>query len=238
MLSWQRISVTYLIVTGIAVLAAIAQEKQPAAAKPPMEAWWDDLEKSDPDASRALLKFAAQPKAAIPFFQAHLKPLTLDAEHLTDLLKLLASEDEAVWKPAFAELEYFDPRLAADLETLMDGVLVSPVRQRMVEVLSGRDAGSLAGKDVQLRKFGDGDYNFFADNGSWWAEPRIERLRSDMGWGNPKKKWTRALRAIVLLDHFGTPEAVALLKDLTTGHPDAEPTVLAKAALKGHSEQR
>ena len=49
--------------------------------------------------------------------------------------------------------------------------------------------------------------------------------------GNPKKKWTRAVRAIVLLEHIGTPDAVAVLKELATGHADAQPTKAAKEAV-------
>jgi hypothetical protein len=49
---------------------------------------------------------------------------------------------------------------------------------------------------------------------------------------NTKKKWTRAVRAIVLLEHIGTPDATAIIKDMATGHPDAYPSKVAKEALK------
>jgi hypothetical protein len=49
---------------------------------------------------------------------------------------------------------------------------------------------------------------------------------------NREKKWTRAVRAIVLLEHIGTPDATAILKDMATGHPDAYPSKVAKEALK------
>ena len=39
------------------------------------------------------------------------------------------------------------------------------------------------------------------------------------------------MRTIVLLEHFGTPEAVAILEDMATGHPDAQPTKVARDAL-------
>jgi hypothetical protein len=83
---------------------------------------------------------------------------------------------------------------------------------------------------VTLRKTGDDSYNFSSGNGSWWAEHKIERLKNQ-GWGNPKKKWTRALRAISLLEFFGTPEAIAILEDMATGHRDAHPTIVAKESL-------
>ena len=31
---------------------------------------------------------------------------------------------------------------------------------------------------MELRKFGDGDYNFFDGRGSWWAEPKVSRIDS------------------------------------------------------------
>ena len=104
-------------------------------------------------------------------------------------------------------------------------------RTRLVEVLSGRPADSLLGKTVNIRPLGNGDgFNFFSGNGSWWAEHKVERLKSS-GSGNPKKKWTRAVRAIILLEHIGSPDAIAILKDMSTGHPDAEPTKAAQEAL-------
>jgi hypothetical protein len=44
--------------------------------------------------------------------------------------------------------------------------------------------------------------------------------------------WVRAIRAIALLEQVGTPGAVAILKDMATGHPDASPTKAAKVALQ------
>ena len=82
-----------------------------------------------------------------------------------------------------------------------------------------------------LRKFAGG-FNFFAPNeGSWWAESRVDRINPLQPWLTHKKKWTRAVRAIVLLEHFGTPDAVAILKEMATGHPEAQPTRVARDAL-------
>ena len=40
------------------------------------------------------------------------------------------------------------------------------------------------------------------------------------------------MRAIVFLEHVRTPEAIAILKDLSTGNADAQPTQAAIDALK------
>ncbi len=134
----------------------------------------------------------------LAFLKKQMQPLQIDQQRVRSLLVSLGNENEATWKAAFEELEYFDPRLAIDLETLMKEVTEAPGRQRMVEVLSGREPDSLAGKTIGLRALGKGDgFNFFAE-GSWWAEHKVSRINSP--WNNMKKKWTRSVRAIVLLE--------------------------------------
>lgn len=217
---------------GFVSFFASASEKEPVktvagAADKPFETWWDNLEKEESVASRALLKLSARPQEAVAFLKKKMKPLTIDNDAVFALLDKLASDDDAVWKPAFEELEYFDPRLAVALEALMLDVTEAPARQRMVEVLSGHKAGALQG-DVKLRNTGEESFNFFSGNSSWWAEHKVSRLNT---WGNMKKKWTRAVRAIILLEHIGSPEAVAILKEMSTGHPEAQPTKTAVEAL-------
>lgn len=195
-----------------------------------MEAWWADLEKEETDATRALLNLADRSEETVRFLKGKMRPLKISAAEVRALLLKLGNQNEKVWKPAFEELEYFDPRLAIDLETLMDRYKEAPARQRMVEVLSGREAGWLGDQEVKLSSSRDGTFNFTSPKFSWWAEHKIEYI--NRGWRGPKKKWTRALRAIVLLEHIGTADAVAILKDMATGHPDAQPTKVARDALK------
>lgn len=216
-----------LIALGLAtaLLAQPPDEKR-------MEAWWADLEKGESEATRAVLNLSARPAETVAFLRKKMKPLRLTSGQAKALLLKLGNGEESVWRPAFEELEYLDPRLAIDLQTLMDRYKEPPGRQRLVEVLSGREPGSLKGKDVQLRKFGGpDDFNFTADNGSWWAENRVDRIGT-YAWDPSKKNWTRAVRAIVLLEYIGSPGAVDILKDMAAGHPEAYPTRVAKDALK------
>ena len=111
------------------------------------------------------------------FLKERMKPLVLDSVKLKAYLLRLGSPNEALWKKAFEDPEYYDPRLAMDLEKLMEKVAETPARQRLVEVLSCRDPGSLKEAKVELRKHGD-FYNFFADRGSWWAEHKVSRINS------------------------------------------------------------
>jgi len=231
-----------LVAVIIALLAAKHLNPTACAAAPgaqkalepeQIEACWTDLEKGEADAARALLKLADRPAEAVGFLREKMKPLKIDAERVQSLLVNLGSDKEETWKAAYEELEYFDPRLAIDLETLMSDVTTAPARQRMVEILSQRPVGSLEGKDVIIRRLGSGNegFNFFDGRGSWWAEHRVERINAGVG-GNLKKKWTRAVRAIILLEHLGTPDAIAILRDMSAGHPDAQPTRLANDALE------
>jgi len=208
----------------------------PKATETQLESWWADLEKADFEASRALLKFSAQPQEAAAFLKRKLLPLKIDAARAKALIADLGNQKEEVWKNAFEQLDYFDPRLAIDLETLMKDVTDTPNRQRMVEILSGRPAGSLGAKQIQLRSIDEEGYNFMADGGSWWAEHRVARINSHY-WASPKKKWTRAVRAIALLEHINSPEAVAILKEMATGHAEAQPTLAAVEAVKRLTEK-
>jgi hypothetical protein len=100
----------------------------------------------------------------------------------------------------------------------------------MVELCSQREADSLAGKAVQIRPVGNDGFNFSAENGSWWAEHRIDRIGM-YGW-NSKRSWIRAARAVAILEQIGSADAVKVLKQMAVGHRDAFPTKAARASLK------
>jgi hypothetical protein len=192
-----------------------------------MQSCWDDLLKGDPEASRALLKMSASPTKAVEFLKSRVKPLKVDAEQVNKWIKDLESDDEDVWKPAWEKLDYFDPRLAIPLQTLMADVSNLNSRSRLVELMSGRPQGAFAGKAVKYREFADGA-NFSVDDGSFWAEKDVSRI----GLIEPKPLWARLTRAVVLLEHIGSPEAIAILKDMATGNPEAGPTNVAATALE------
>ena len=235
LMTFRTNTVVVIIVALVAVLSAVASaapaNQDPAATRKLLESYWADLKKSEPEASRALLGLASRPSDTVPFLKEKMKPLTLDAARARALLADLGSDKEEVAKTAFAELQYFDPRLAIDLETLMREVTQNPARQRMVEALSGWSFGSLQGKEIDLRRAGPDGFNFFVYGlGTTWAEHKVERLIVNSG--NHNSKWTRAIRAIELLRYVGSPDAVAILKGMASGHPEAQPTNVAKEALK------
>jgi hypothetical protein len=193
-----------------------------------MQSWWNDLEKSDPEASRALLKMSKKPDETVAFLKENLPALKIEPDEARQLLKDLESDDETVWKPSYEKLRYLDPRLAIELPVLMVEITNPVARPRMVEILSDRDQGSLSGKELQYQTFAGGQ-NFSDGRSSWWAEKDLAKLCDRY---NEKAAWTRASRAIVLLEHIGTPAAVDVLKNLATGNPDAKPTKVAIEALE------
>jgi hypothetical protein len=196
-----------------------------------MQSWWDDLEKADPEASRALLKMSGKPAESVAFLKERLFPLKLEADEANKLIGDLESDDETVWKPSYEKLRYFDPRLALELPVMMAEVSNETARSRLVEILADREPGEYAGKQIKYSTFAGGQ-NFVIGNGSIWAEKDVSRIG---GKYVPKASWTRAIRAIVLLEHIGTPDAIAIIKDLSTGNVDAQPTKEANTALENLS---
>lgn len=195
-----------------------------------LEALWSDLYGDDPAAATAVIKLYKNADASVPFLKEKLQPLDLDADECRQLLNELGSNDEKLWQAAWEKLDYLDPRLAIDLETLMKEVTEVPARTRMVELCSQRQADSLAGKNVSIRPVGDEGFNFFDGRGSWWAEHKVERICGPSFW-NTKKAWTRAIRAVAVLEQINTPDAVKVLNQLAKGHPDAQPTKAAQESL-------
>ena len=229
----RRAALVGLLATGLARPGRAAPVPAVAAAQE-LESLWANLAGDELAASRALLKLSARPKETAAFIAQKLPPLKIDEKRVRALLTDLGSEKEETWKAATEELEYFDPRLAIDLVTLMDTVTDRVPRARLVALLSGdRPAEKLLKEDLPITlsrhggKNGEEEFFNFRQVGSWWAEYRIERINIGT-WGNKRKYWTRAVRAVALLEHIGSPTAAAVLRDLATGHPDAQPTKVAK----------
>jgi hypothetical protein len=214
-------------------LAAPVPANDAAALKKELDAAWADLIKDDKSITRGLLKFAARPKEATAYFREKLKPLKIDEKEVKKLIADLASDDEKIWKPAFETFQYFDPRLAMTLQASFDESQPGLVRGRLVMVLGDNPVETLKhynANAIQLRSTGDDSFNFFDGTMSWWAEYQVKRLAIGIGNTN-KKHWSRATRAIILLEHFATDEAIAVVQAMTTGHAEAQPTITAKESL-------
>jgi hypothetical protein len=198
-----------------------------------MEDLWADLEKQEPWSTRAILDFYDKPASTVAFFKDHLKPLKLDQKEMEDAFTALASDEEKVWKPAYEKLNYFDPRLNMDIEALLSEVTEPLARTRLAAILTGCQPDQWKGYDVSLVKNGNWGY-LSMRNGNSQSNYGIQEKVSELDGSKPQ--WQRTDRALVLLQHIGTPGAIAILKDLATGNPSAQPTKIAKAALQSLGE--
>ncbi len=222
-------SLVFLLLLCTTVL--VAQEED-TEKKSEIEQAWENLLLGEPVSTDAILFFASRPEEGTEFLKGKLKQLRLSKELFEELLEQLASEDEKVAEEAYDEFRYLDPRIHLELTELMEFVDDHPAKTRIVEVLSGHGFDSMAGKEVSLRSF-DGDegnknYNFVCGGTSFWAEADLSRYnQADNSWLS-KPDWTRAMRAIKLLEHYDTPASKKLIAKMAMGHIDCAPTKLAR----------
>ena len=205
------------------------------AAEDPMLASWDQLAEFEPFCTKALLDFSAKPDQTVAFLKERLKPLKLEQAELEEMVKALGSDDEKVWKPVVERMQYFDPRLAMEVEPMLELADNITAKRRLIEILCDLKEGTIKDASFTIRRVNN-QYLYFqmqAANGvfrSYSATPKVSQLDTPTGTGR-KKQWLRADRAVVLLQHIATPDAIAILKDMATGNPDAQPTKIARAAV-------
>ena len=132
---------------------ATSANRQVASLQNPLESWWADLEKGEVGRLARLARSRRRPEGGNPVSQGQDEAAHDQFRQVKALLLKLNSADEHLWKSAFEELEYFDPRLAIELPELMERVTDSPARQRMVEVSerAGRPALS-KGDWIEIRR--------------------------------------------------------------------------------------
>ncbi len=209
----------------------------------PGEAAWADLLRDEPFASRAVLDLAGAPKTTVHLLQKKLKPLKADKAVVKKWIGDLGSEKDDVRKSAFAQLSHFDPRLVFDPAEAFAEARTPVAKQLLLAILADsvdpERFPTIGGISfIEMRKtVKDGRAGTFAyalvvsDGGR-------RELRTLQTFAVPegvqliqRPTWTRTARAVVVLEHIGAPEALALLKELATGHPDALPTRTAKQAV-------
>ena len=193
----------------------------------PLDAAWNDLAEREPKASIAILKLASDPDAFVAFAKDKFPPVMLTKGDLAAQLVALGNNDDAAWHGAFSHLSYFDPRVAIDLTTLFEETTDRIVRSRLAALLTGHDPADLAGDEIELSNDNFRAIRVGRSKRSWWAEPDVKQL-NEADWVRGKPSWTRVVRGMVLLEHIGTPAARAIVDAMATGHPDAQPTRVAR----------
>jgi hypothetical protein len=193
-----------------------------------LNALWEDLLSADElIAGRAMLQFAARQDDAVAYLKGKLRPLKLSKERAKELLADLGGQDEEAARAAFEEFTYFDPRLAFGDEELRDAFLDRPASRRLGAVLC----------DLPIDSLSVGTWHWYSPDNKVYRFTRWEPTRhwdvaiavEGIGTSGRKSSWVRAVRAVAVLEHIGTRDALAILQDMATGHPDAAPT---KAAIR------
>lgn len=200
------------------------------------------LGQSGPAGTQATLAFAVQPANTVAYLKQRLRPLRLTEEEAKGLIAKLFSEKDDEYKAAKKVLTDLDPRLAMPVMAVWALAETEEQKLRLVEVLWGSRDGDLALCTLDMRLPQDEDYpaqlmvkgkpgvpaNAFKNGRIPSYGGAVAR---DMAQLKSCGYWSSHASAIAVLEHIGTPEAVKVIEDMATGHPDATPTIVAKEAL-------
>jgi hypothetical protein len=221
----------------VALLAQGARADSPGKDKKPdqrLEQLWADLASSDEGKSaRALLALAANPRQSVPLLRERLRPVKVDARRVARLLEQLDSDSFQERESAHQELEYLGKYVKADLEKAVAGKASPEVKkraQRLLKTIEEEDprppaAPALRGGAVSITN-ANGKLEITINGKKLDLTPRVIVKRG------PLPSWQRAVRAVAVLEHIGTPEARQVLERLAGGESDAPPTRAAAEALK------
>jgi len=235
----------------VATAAPVPKESLEVKSKKLEELWGLLSAQDEAVSSRALLEMSARPKADVVVFLAgKLKPLKLAEEHAKKLLADLGHEKEEVAKAAFDELSYFDPRLVLTVDSVLKELPAGRHRQRVAALLLGGDLDSYVDCKVEYHSSADmaarnggkkfpGNFMVEDSNpqrvgaiGVRNYSTAVAETPAELSEWQRHKNWRRVTRAVMILEHLGTPEAMKVLEAMATGHPDAGPTLAAKDAMK------
>ena len=205
---------------------------------------FDDLDDCDADKAVKAAVGLATSKGTVAFLKKQIKPVELDDKALDGWVADLTGGDEEKQKSAAKALEPLSTYklVMARLVSAMKGTTDQDVRRRVaVIIFSTWDESYTTAIGPNTR------IEFTKRNPPLSRGVNLGSLVNGGGLGlidipdedtskalivRPGKAVRQRTRAVVILERIGTPDAVAVLKDLATGHADAEPTVEAKAALE------
>jgi RNA polymerase sigma factor (sigma-70 family) len=208
-----------------------------AAGAQRLEALWSDLASTDEArASRALLGFAATPRETTAFFKDRLKPLKASPDHIKKLIADLDHEQFNRRESASRELEYLGQLARPHLEKHLEGAVSLETKTRIRKLLDEQSAararGAMPPPILQGQSVSVGNINGVIQITIDGKPLDLASLARPLPPPRPNTHWLRAVRAVTVLELFGTPEARSVLEALAGGEPEAPPTREARTALE------
>jgi RNA polymerase sigma factor (sigma-70 family) len=202
-----------------------------------LEVLWADLaDYKEPKAVKAAIALAAAPKETTEFLKTRLKPVPakVDADAVKAWVADLESDTPSTRDRAAAELRHVAPLIEKQLAEAHQNAKSEAARALL------DDLWFVARGDLVIDTDAGGTKRItrvvvdVLPAGAPPGTPVRETLA--MGPGvlhglSPVPSWRQTVRAVGMLESFGTPEAVEILKSLAGGHPGVAPTIAAKEAL-------
>ena len=186
-------------------------------------------------------KMLVDSDTTLAFLRPRMKPIRASALQCGLLLSLLPHPSDDVWDRACHRLLRADPRFCLPVEAIWK-LAKTPDQQRRVARLFGADPEVAKYMDYNLIREGIGN------RGYWMLESHVRkdiaaetippRLKGEGYLGVSEDRddltsvlWSREEAAIWILEAIGTDAALAMVREMATGHPDARPTIAAKDVL-------
>ena len=195
------------------------------------DAIWDAFGGGDLTAiARRLFALIDDPKA-VAMLKPRLPAIKADKAQVKGWLKDLGSDEVKVWQAAYQSLQYHHPSLALSLAEQIEAV-DSPRARSLLFCLWQQCESGMTTSYPDPTLSADGTHlalSYPFNGGKGTATMRCQTAPLA---GLSPKPWTRVRLTVLALERLGTPDAVAVLKQVADGHPDILPTQEAKAALK------
>ena len=197
-----------------------------------------------------LFAYLDRPKETTHFLRSLLRPLALDRKRADELLADLFGEDEKKWRAAIREFDVVDIRLAYTPKEVWRKADTDEKKAKATRILVVRDDQHVEDYflcDIELHEpdvsddrekywsiHYTGKAGIPAERFSYKRVPKDSMMRvcADVSEVNTfSDRWNRDAAAVWVLGLIGTPDAVAVVRAVSEGHPKARPTVAAKAVL-------
>lgn len=193
---------------------------------------WKKLGTAGTESVEATLALAKRPAEATLYLSQKLRPLKMNEKEAKALIAKLFSEKEDEWKEAERELHERSPLLAMPLKDVWAEAKTEMEKRRLVYVILGRMSGHEQ-DDYELKEHAGGVFTLVAtqfQNGRQVGSVAVHVDASTADQIN-NHRWQRLQRAVHVLEHIGTPEAMKVIEAMAGGHADAAPTKTAKEVL-------